>query len=186
VPSPAPAPGPLPSGHVATMDASAACGFSALGSTSAPSGLMTSASRTLPGVPEEYESDDNYRWAGDEGGLDYGDVTKSKSPFTGYMLSCNHSQIISTPSLAYSSMTCISLPQTLLTAIWSLCKTLICDLSQASGFVVADTGTSDHMLPDILVFNSYKRVNDLSVRMGNNSIVPVLGPGTAVFSLNGK
>jgi hypothetical protein len=186
VPSSALAPGPLPSSRVAAMDESAAGGPSASGSTSAPSGLMASASRTLPEVPEEYESDEDYCWAGDEGGLDYGDVTKSNSPFTGYMPSCNHSQISSTLSLASSSTSCISLPQTLLTAIWSLCKTLIGVLSHASSLVIADTGTTDHMLPDILAFISYKRVHDLSVHMGNNSFVPVLGRGTAVFSLNGK
>jgi hypothetical protein len=120
-----------------------------------------------------------------KGGLDYSDVTKSNSPFTGYMLSCNHSQIISMPSLASSSTSCISLPQTLLTAIWSLCKTSIGVLSHASGLVVADTGATDHMLPDVSAFISYKRVHDLSMRMGNNSFVPVLGWGTAVFSLNG-
>jgi hypothetical protein len=148
---------------------------------------MALASRTLPGVPEEYESDDDYHWAGDKGGLDYCDVTKSKSPFTGYMPSCNHSQIITTLSLASSSTTCISLLQTLLTAIRSLCKTSICVLtSQASGLAIADTGATDHMLPDILAFISYKHVNDLSMRMGNNFFVPVLGRGTAVFSLNGK
>jgi hypothetical protein len=53
-------------------------------------------------------------------------------------------------------------------------------------FVVADTRATNHMLPDALAFNSYKQVTDLSVRMGNNSFVPVLGWGTAVFSLNDK
>jgi hypothetical protein len=42
------------------------------------------------------------------------------------------------------------------------------------------------MLPDALAFISYKRVIDLSVCMSNNSFVPVLGRGTAVFSFNGK
>jgi hypothetical protein len=42
------------------------------------------------------------------------------------------------------------------------------------------------MLPDASAFISYKRVMDLSVRMGNNSFVPVLGWGTAMFALNGK
>ncbi len=116
VPSPAPAPGPLPSGRVTATDESAAGGSSASSSTSAPLGLMASASHTLPEVPEEYESDEDYRWAGDEGGLVYGDINKSNSPFTGYMPSCNHSQISSAPSLASSSMSCISLPQTLLSA----------------------------------------------------------------------
>jgi hypothetical protein len=44
---------------------------------------------------------------------------------------------------------------------------------------------ADHMLLGALAF-SYKKVTDLSVCMGNDSIVPVLGCSTAVFSLNGK
>ncbi len=90
------------------------------------------------------------------------------------------------PFLATSSSKCISLPKFLLTAIRSLCKTLIRVLSGVSGLVVADTGATNHMLPDALAFISYKRVTDLSIRMGNNSFVPVLGWGTAVFSLNRK
>jgi hypothetical protein len=42
------------------MDESAGGGSSASGSTSAPSGLMASASSTLPEVLEEYESDEDY------------------------------------------------------------------------------------------------------------------------------
>jgi hypothetical protein len=53
-------------------------------------------------------------------------------------------------------------------------------------FAVADTGAKDHMVPDKSCFISYKLVSGLSVRMGNNSFVPVLGRGTAVFELNGK
>jgi hypothetical protein len=52
------------------MNESAAGGSSALGSIHNPSGLMASASRTLSEVPEVYDSDDDYRWSGDEGGLD--------------------------------------------------------------------------------------------------------------------
>jgi hypothetical protein len=118
--------------------------------------------------------------------LDYGDVTKPKSPFAGYLSSSNHSQVVFMPFLASSSTTCISLPQSLLTAIRSLCKTLIWVLSGASGLVVAHTVAADHILPDALVFISYKRVTDLSLKMGNNSFVPVLSWGTAVFSLNRK
>jgi hypothetical protein len=58
--SPAPAPGPLPGGHVAMTDDSAAGGSSVSGSTSTQSGLMALASRTLPGVLAEYDSDDDY------------------------------------------------------------------------------------------------------------------------------
>ncbi len=53
VPSPAPAPSPSPSSRVAATDESAAGGSSALGSTSAPLGLMASALHTQPEVPEE-------------------------------------------------------------------------------------------------------------------------------------
>jgi hypothetical protein len=102
------------------------------------------------------------------------------------MTSCNHSQLISMLSLASSSKSCISLPQTLLTAIQSLCKTSICVLSRASSLVVADTGVTDHMLPDISAFISYKCVTDLSVCMGNNYFVPVLGRGISIFSLKGR
>ncbi len=51
--------------------------------------------------------------------------------------------------------------------------------------VVADTGATDHMVPDRSAFISYKAVHNLRVRMGNNSYAPVLGRGTAVISLNG-
>ena len=42
------------------------------------------------------------------------------------------------------------------------------------------------MVPDKSCFISYKSVLGLSVCMGNNSFVPVLDHGTAIFSLNGK
>ncbi len=42
------------------------------------------------------------------------------------------------------------------------------------------------MLPDNSSFISYKIVSGLQVRMGNNSYIPVLGHGTAIFALNGK
>ena len=42
------------------------------------------------------------------------------------------------------------------------------------------------MIPDKSCFISYKSISGLSVSMGNNSFVPVLGRGTAVFALNGK
>jgi len=50
--------------------------------------------------------------------------------------------------------------------------------------VVADTGATDHMLPNKSAFISYKSVRNLRVQMGNNSYAPVLGRGTAIISLN--
>jgi hypothetical protein len=42
------------------------------------------------------------------------------------------------------------------------------------------------MIPDKSCFISYKSIAGLSVRMGNNLFVPVLGRSIAVFALNGK
>ncbi len=53
-------------------------------------------------------------------------------------------------------------------------------------FAVADTGATDHMVPDRNTFISYKSVGGLRVRMGKNSNAPVLGRGTAIISLNGQ
>ena len=52
--------------------------------------------------------------------------------------------------------------------------------------VVADTGATDHMVPDHGAFISYKSVHGFRVLMGNNSFAPVLGRGTAIISLNGQ
>ena len=52
--------------------------------------------------------------------------------------------------------------------------------------MVADTGATDHMVPDRGAFISYKSIQGLRVRMGNNSFAPVLGRGTAIISLNGQ
>ena len=52
--------------------------------------------------------------------------------------------------------------------------------------LVADTGATDHMLPDRSAFISYKSVRNLRVWMGNNSYASVLGRGTAIISLNGQ
>ena len=52
--------------------------------------------------------------------------------------------------------------------------------------MVANTGATDHMLPDISAFISYKFVRNLRVRMGNNSYAPVLSCGTTIISLNGQ
>jgi hypothetical protein len=50
-------------------------------------------------------------------------------------------------------------------------------LGAALCMVVADSGATDHMLPDRAAFISYKSVRNLRVCMGNNSYAPVLGKG---------
>ncbi len=60
------------------------------------------------------------------------------------------------------------------------------DVGASLCLVVADTGATNHMIPDCLAFISYKSVQHLRVWMGNNSYAPVLGRGMAIISLNGQ
>jgi hypothetical protein len=59
-------------------------------------------------------------------------------------------------------------------------------VSSSKRFAVADTGATDHMLPDKADFILYKSISNLQVQMGNSSFITVLGRGTAVISLNGQ
>ncbi len=53
-------------------------------------------------------------------------------------------------------------------------------------FTVANTRATDHMFSDKLAFISYKVMSNLQVCMGNKTLIPVLGQGTAIITLNGK
>jgi hypothetical protein len=55
-----------------------------------------------------------------------------------------------------------------------------------TNLIVADTGATNHMLPDKSAFISYRPVTGRRVQMGNNSFAPILGSGSAVIVINGK
>jgi hypothetical protein len=57
---------------------------------------------------------------------------------------------------------------------------------RASRLLVANTGATDHMLPDKLAFISYHPAANHHVHMGNNSFAPILGTGSAVITINKK
>ena len=65
-------------------------------------------------------------------------------------------------------------------------KTVLGVLFHTTSLVVADTGATDHMLPDKSAFISYHLVTGQRVRMGDNSFAPIAGYGTAIILLNGK
>ena len=50
----------------------------------------------------------------------------------------------------------------------------------------ADSGATDFMLPDKAAFTSYRKCFHRFALLGNDTKLPILGQGTAVFSLNGK
>ena len=208
-PSPAPAPAtspptpsPSPGGHVASTDDRSVSG--SVGTPSAPLVLMASVAGG-----DDFDSDKEFRWAGDDSGLDYSPSVGSASPKSNARVapypSCHHVSVISTssstasvgfvqPSTAVScrssSMTCSESPPSSSTALQSILSLLydswISPHSRCR-LAVADSGATDHMLLDKSAFISYKSTSQhLKVRMGNNSSIPVIGRGSAIISLNGQ
>jgi hypothetical protein len=55
-----------------------------------------------------------------------------------------------------------------------------------TSLLVADTGATNHMIPDKSMLISYRPCSGQQVRMGNNSFMPILGTGSAIISLNAK
>ena len=81
--APAPAASPTPGGHSAVANEALALGL--VGSATAPSGLVAT-------VAEDFDSDDNFCWDGDESGVAFGDSSiagKSNNDVAFYP-SCNH------------------------------------------------------------------------------------------------
>jgi hypothetical protein len=50
----------------------------------------------------------------------------------------------------------------------------------------ADSGATNHMFSDYSTFISYHKCSNKTVKLGNSTELPILGYGTAKFSLNGK
>ena len=162
-------------------------GSSSSGSATAPSGLI--AALAVAHISDgDYDSGDDFHWDGDEFGVEY---TPKLNNVAHYYPSCSHVSVaVSSSSMPAAQLSAPSRPPWVSPALLKLLSTLSLspiDVPLPNGrFAVADTGATDHMIPDKLCFISYKTVSGLSVRMGNNSFVPVLGRGTAVFALNGK
>lgn len=159
------------------------------GSPSAPAGLTAA---VVPEAVGDEDSDDDFRWYGDDEGVDY----KPNGSVSNYFPSCSRVSIepaapivspvgssrqCTLPSASTASVDDIILPSELVSSLLRAVSP-----GDSLRLVVADTGATDHMLPDRSAFISYKSVRHLRVRMGNNSYAPVLGRGTAIVSLNGQ
>jgi hypothetical protein len=200
---PAPAPGaaapaatsPSPGGRNASTAPPPLGGST--GSATAPCGLTAWTSDVL----EDFDSDEEYRWDGDECGVDYVHRKSNKSallyPSCCSVAVCHVLRV--NPSVnpsAFPMAAPLSLPLASDDGIISLSHCLhwliqrvsqsLIGLSFFERLAVADTGATDHMLPDKVAFISYKAISNLQVRMGNISFIPVLGCETAVISLNGQ
>ena len=144
-------------------------------------------------------STDSFRWDGDDDGVNF----KPNGSVSMYPLSTVNPLRPSPPSPTPSAPSCswvsLELDQSSLLDADPLPDDIILPLGLVSALhraispeefmeglrlVVADTGATDHMVPDRLAFISYKAIQNLHIHMGNNSFAPVLGQGTAIISLN--
>jgi hypothetical protein len=139
------------------------------------------------------DSTDSFCWDGDEDGVTFEDAHKPRALVSSYTPSspgpfcCNISVESFLPSPTCSATRLgddIVLPPILIKSLLKAIPTT--NGSTLFRLVVADTGATDHMVPDRGTFISYKSVHGLRVRMGNNSFAPVLGRGMAIISLNGQ
>jgi hypothetical protein len=158
------------------------------GSTSAPAGLTVAVKLDNGG---DESSADKFLWYGDDKGVDYkpnGSVS-NYVPLYSCVLTKSVPPLASSVGLVRCGLSSVSttsgddivLPTDLVSSLlWAVSPT---DLNR---LVVADTGATDHMLPDRSAFISYKSVWHLCVWMGNNSYAWVLGQGTAIVFLNGQ
>jgi hypothetical protein len=186
-PAPSPVPAPTPGGRAVVADASSVSGSS--GSSTAPSSL-TAAVAHAPSSAGNYESDDDFHWEGDNLEVEYDAPPKVNMHVAPYSPLCSHISVISfvlesalSPRLQAANLTCLQPFNNFLNKLSLLPVVLPLHHGRLA---VADTGATDHMVPEKSYFISYTLISGLSVRMGNNSYVPVLGCGTASFSLNGK
>jgi hypothetical protein len=87
-------------------------------------------------------------------------------------------------------VTTISLPKNVMALLNDPLSHSIKTFSDAhrprTSLLVADTGATNHMIPDKSAFISCHPCFGRRVRMGNNSFAPILGSGSAIISLNGK
>jgi hypothetical protein len=134
----------------------------------------------------EYDTDKDFTWEGDETGTAFGGDPKLSTSVDLYTSpSCSHAWVVCANLLVVSISRSISLPGWLMRLLTKILLSPTA-LSSGSRLAVADSGAMDHMVPDKSSFISYKTISGLNVRMGNNSYIPVLGRGTAIFSLNRK
>ena len=153
--TPAPAPTPSPGGN-ARLATTPLDGSS--GSGCAPSSLMALTAGRYAPLAEEYESDNNFHWAGYEDGVVY-DVhsasTYKSNSSVAFYLSCNHAATThigpATSSLALpvpgvQSLACITLPNNLPSLIAWMSRNSISPGSSCR-FSVANMGATNRMTP---------------------------------------
>jgi hypothetical protein len=181
-PAGTPYPAPNPGGCAASTDTGS--GSSSAGSVAAPSGLMAAVAPMLD-KEEEYDTDEEFTWDGNETAFGDLDCNLTKSVGLYPSPSCCHPWVSFSTNDAPLAFCSISFPTSITRLIDKLSLSPTAPLFNGR-FAVVDSGATDHMFPDKSSFISYKIVYGLQVCMGNNLYIPVLGRGTAIVALNVK
>ncbi len=189
-----PAPAPAPPAPPAPPSAVSSCNG---GSTSTP-GAFTAATE-----PDSYDSGEEFDYKGKYEGSVYSSTrVNSKNNVSNYprashataelispepLSSCRRSTSLTDPT----GVRTVTLPKLVLALLdnppaHSTAFTPARHGKMEPSLIVADTGATDHMLPEKCAFISYRPVSGRRVRMGNNSFAPILGSGSAVIAINGR
>ena len=85
----------------------------------------------------------------------------------------------------------VYLPKTVFALLQNPPRHLLVYFQQAThstrmSLLVANTGATNHMLPDKAALISYYPVSGCCFQMGNNSFASIAGHGLTIISLNGK
>jgi hypothetical protein len=191
--SKSPVSGPLASASPGTLGAKVVAAVSHATPSGKASPLALAGMMAALVADGDEGSTDSFRWDGDKDGVTFADAHNSKASASSYAppspgpACCKVSVESALPSPTYSathSSDNIVLPPTLIQALQKAIPTT--NGGTPFRLVVADTGATDHMVPNRGAFITYKSVHGLQARMGNNSFAPVLGCGMAIISLNGQ
>jgi hypothetical protein len=143
----------------------------AMGSLPASAGMMAVAA--IAQGSDVFDTDDEFTWSGVNLGVDY-DTSKPTNDALYVFLSCNHACIQPTEEV-------IALLSSIHLLIQSMPKSSI-GITLMGHVMVTDLCATDHMIPNKSSFISHQSISHLHICMGNNSYIPVLGHGKAIFS----
>jgi hypothetical protein len=146
---PSPASAPSPSSCAAAADTSLVSG--SLGSSSAPSNLMAAVAQDNP-TPGNFDSVEEFHWEDDDHGVDYAPPPKVNMGVASNFPSCSHACVGPSTSTSALSSPLQAKPPRLSSALQHLLNKLSLspvDVPLLQGqLAVADTGATNHMVPD--------------------------------------
>ncbi len=133
--APPPAASPTPGGRSAVAHEALALGL--VGLATAPSGLVVT-------VAEEFDSNDNFCWDGDEGGLEFGDssIAHKSNNNVAFYPSCNHVVVEAISPISVCPVPTVKFDQDVLTIFPLVSSSHCIKLSKKLMSLIASMSTS--------------------------------------------